>query len=62
MPLYLSDLSSITEEAPVSTFLHCMNYTEGIVMLPNGPCPVRRVGSRNDCDQVVQRRAVHADQ
>lgn len=39
MPLYLSDLSSVTEEAPISIFLHCMNYTEGIVMVPTWSLP-----------------------
>lgn len=39
MLLYLSDLSSITEEAPINIFLHCMNYTEGTVMLPTRSLP-----------------------
>lgn len=45
MLLYLSDLSNITEEAPISIFLHCMNYTEGIVVLPRRslPCEEKQV-------------------
>ena len=45
MLLYLSDLSNITEEAPISIFLHCVNYTEGIVMLPrrSRPCEEKQV-------------------
>ena len=40
MPLYLCDPDIIIEQAPISVFLDCTNYTEDTVMLPRWflPC------------------------